>query len=144
MSTMDRKQVQVTLPRRSEALGGQVAEALAGFRMTISDRPVHDGYKLAAVVCLYSQCGWSLEQIGQLFGHPKGHVTRIREFAVKTIRSLMSLNPLASAYDSEDGDDETPTARDEIDMTRNFASLSFDQKRRALASVLDGGDTWPS
>lgn len=145
MSVEDRKRRKVLLTRSGEPIGRQVAEYLANFRPTISDRPVHDGLKLAAVVALASQGGWTLELIGDLFGHPKGHVVRILRFAVRTVRQGMQLNPLESLpidldeLDQIDGldDSDIQIERDEADMIRRFAALPYRSKIRALGSVLD-------
>lgn len=34
-------------------------------------------WRYLAILALRENAGWPLEQIGQVFGHPKGHVTRI-------------------------------------------------------------------
>lgn len=140
MSIADWQNRKVILPRRSEALGGQVAESLAAFRPSTSAREVHDGLKMGAVLCLYSMCGWSLDQIGLLFGHPKGHVTRIREFAAKTIRATLQLNPTTDTYAEDLADAEAAGRTEEVHLVQQFISLDFHQKRAALAAVLDGGD----
>jgi hypothetical protein len=142
-SVVKRNQTQAELTRRSEALGDQIAAVLSDHRTTITNRPVHDGLKLAAVLCLYTQAGWQLERIGQLFGHPKGHVTRIRTYAVNAVRKLMHLNPLVTHHEPDDFDPFT--AKDEADMVESFRTLGYHAKKRALAAVLNGGDgsgTW--
>lgn len=145
MSVEDRKRRKVLLTRWGNSVGLQVAEHLANFRTSVSDRPVHDGLKLAAVLALYSQCGWTLELVGQLLGHPKGHVVRIYRYACATVRREMQINPAeelpidTDQLDQIDGfdDSDLPTEREEADMIRKFAALSYLQKRRALSSVLD-------
>lgn len=34
-------------------------------------------WKYLAILALRENAGWQLEQIGLVFGHPKGHITRV-------------------------------------------------------------------
>lgn len=43
-------------------------------------------FKYLAMLQLWSHGGWTLEQIGHVFNHPKGHVTRIINNTIADLR----------------------------------------------------------
>ena len=69
MSTTNWKGEKIVLPRRgTDEFWQRIHEYYAG----------EDArkWKYLAMLALRENCGWPLEQIGQVFNHPKGHVTR--------------------------------------------------------------------
>ncbi|MDA0836025.1 MAG: hypothetical protein O2955_20100 [Planctomycetota bacterium] len=69
MSTIRRDQTKVILPRCGQD----------EFWNFIKEQYAHETplrWKYLAMLALRENAGWPLEQIGLVFGHPKGHVTR--------------------------------------------------------------------
>ncbi len=64
-------------------------------------RLVHDHYahedpkkwKYLAMLALRENAGWPLEQIGLVFGHPKGHVTRCLVKIKQELRRRFHMSP---------------------------------------------------
>lgn len=50
-------------------------------------------WKYLAMLALRENAGWPLEQIGQVFGHPKGHVTRCLARIKQELRREFSASP---------------------------------------------------
>lgn len=72
MSTVNNDGLKVILPKTGPDLFWQtVHEKYAG------EDPRK--WKYLAMLALRENAGWPLEKIGQVFGHPKGHVTRCLE-----------------------------------------------------------------
>lgn len=60
---------QVALPTSGPGFWGTIiTEYCAGDRRR---------FRYVAMLALREQSGWTLEMLGQTFGHPKGHVSRI-------------------------------------------------------------------
>ena len=62
---------------------------------------IHDHYagddsrkwKYLAMLALRENAGWTLEDIGRVFNHPKGHVTRCLEAVKSEIRERFRVSP---------------------------------------------------
>ena len=50
-------------------------------------------WKYLAMLALRENAGWPLEHIGQVFGHPKGHVTRCLETIKGELRKRFRMSP---------------------------------------------------
>ena len=50
-------------------------------------------WKYLAMLALRENAGWPLEQIGAVFGHPKGHVTRCLEKIKGELRETFCISP---------------------------------------------------
>lgn len=48
-------------------------------------------WKYLAMLALRESCGWTLEQIGMSFGHPKGHVVRCLQSIKQEIRGKFAV-----------------------------------------------------
>lgn len=64
-------------------------------------RLIHDHYaredqrkwKYLAMLALRENAGWPLDYIGQVFGHPKGHVTRCLSSIKRELRTRFHMSP---------------------------------------------------
>ena len=50
-------------------------------------------WKYLAMLALRENAGWPLEYIGQVFGHPKGHVTRCLVKIKRDLRARFRMSP---------------------------------------------------
>ncbi|MBX3439643.1 MAG: hypothetical protein KF861_19295 [Planctomycetaceae bacterium] len=58
-------------------------------------------WKYLAMLALRENAGWPLDRIGDVFGHPKGHVTRCLRQIKQELRGRFRLAP--EFLDSDDG-----------------------------------------
>jgi hypothetical protein len=50
-------------------------------------------WKYAAMLALRDDCGWTLQQIGEAFGHDRGHVCRCLEQIKAELRPIFHRSP---------------------------------------------------
>jgi hypothetical protein len=50
-------------------------------------------WKYLAMLALRENCGWTLERIGEVFSHNKGHVSRCLERVKKDLRGQIQISP---------------------------------------------------
>jgi hypothetical protein len=70
---------------------------------------VHDHYaggdprlwKYLAMLALRENAGWPLDRIGNVFGHPKGHITRCLDRIKRELRQRFDLSPELLDQDDE-------------------------------------------
>jgi len=53
----------------------------------------HRKWKYLAMLALRENAGWPLEQIGNVFGHPKGHITRCLAGIKRELREHFEMSP---------------------------------------------------
>lgn len=70
-------------------------------------------WKYLAMLALRENAGWPLDRIGNVFGHPKGHVTRCLRRIKDELRMQFRLAPefLDVGDDGQDGTKETPNSK---------------------------------
>ena len=87
MSVCHRKTgVKITLPRSgADTFWKLVNDHFAG----ADERK----WRYLAMLALRENAGWSLEQIGKVFGHPKGHVTRCLTRIKSELRIVFEAEP---------------------------------------------------
>jgi len=62
-------------------------------------------WKYLAMLALRENAGWPLEYIGQVFDHPKGHVTRCLKKIKEELRTQFNLSPELHELSQFDEDD---------------------------------------
>ena len=86
MSTIKRNQTKVILPRcGQDEFWNFIKEHYA------QETPLR--WKYLAMLALRENAGWPIEQIGLVFGHPKGHVTRCLAAIKHELRRRFDLAP---------------------------------------------------
>lgn len=97
MSVMNRDKVKVVLPRSGpDEFWQLVEEHFAGEDLL--------KWKYLAMLALRENAGWPLDQIGLVFQHPKGHVTRCLEAIKRELRGRFAVDssPRARGADEEE------------------------------------------
>ncbi len=70
-------------------------------------------WKYLAMLALRENAGWPLEQIGRVFDHPKGHVTRCLALIKRELRARFQAAPEWLDLDPDDpGEDERVSGRE--------------------------------
>jgi hypothetical protein len=62
-------------------------------------------WKYLAMLALRENAGWPLDRIGQVFGHPKGHITRCLASVKQELRARFQASPELLGYDDPEIDD---------------------------------------
>jgi hypothetical protein len=60
-------------------------------------------WKGLAMLALHENLGWTHEQIGYAFGHPRGHVSRCVQLVKRQLRAQFALAPDAFASADDEG-----------------------------------------
>lgn len=87
------------LERRLALRSGDVLRTLE--REWASEKP-QIRFKYLAILQLWSHGGWTLEQIGHVFNHPKGHVTRIINNTIAELRERFEADWASFASENEE------------------------------------------
>jgi len=66
-------------------------------------------WKYLAILALRENCGWSLDHIGQVFEHPKGHVSRCLAAIKRDLRERFEVDWEAGFSDPQPADAEHAT-----------------------------------
>ena len=98
MSVMRQNETKVVLPRSGpDQFWRVIHEHFAGEE--------ERKWKYLAMLALRENAGWPLECIGQVFGHPKGHVTRCLANIKRELRGKFRMSPdLLELTDSDELD----------------------------------------
>jgi len=106
MTVMNRKHERIVFPRST----------LHEFWLTLRDHYAHEdprNWKYLAMLALQENSGWSQEQIGLAFGHPKGHVSRCLHAVKRRLRAQFQVPAGVLSRDDEGfSDPDRPTPRE--------------------------------
>ncbi len=86
MSTVDKNGSKIVLPRTGPDHFWRLVHA----NFAHEDQK---NWKYLAMLALRENAGWPLEQIGLVFGHPKGHVTRCLAKIKRELRTHFRMSP---------------------------------------------------
>ncbi|MFN0199342.1 MAG: hypothetical protein ACKVT0_21540 [Planctomycetaceae bacterium] len=100
MSVMNVEKIKVVLPRS----GPDEFWSLVHQHFAAED-PLR--WKYLAMLALRENAGWPLEQIGFVFGHPKGHIVRCLAAIKQSLRDRFCLAPEWFDLDGGCAPDET-------------------------------------
>jgi hypothetical protein len=108
MTIMNERHERIVFPRTT----------LHEFWNTLQDHFAHTDpqqWKRLAMLALRENSGWTVEQIGRAFGHPRGHVSRLLQLTKQQIRSRFDVPHGVLSPDDGFSDPDDAAAVDDRD-----------------------------